>query len=190
MAQEFIRRFSLALDPETERLGEAAIAIEEFSRRVAELNERAKKKVCEEEFCDISPGPKVPRISALGAVRDQPATEGARSPVETTANPQPRHEPGDVTAPSPPKKRGRPVEIDFARKEAALAVRERGDSRKKVAKVLYANKYPTDQQVKNAPNVLNNYKRESSPSRDHIHAQRLANLPGFEHRRHNEHRRQ
>jgi hypothetical protein len=63
----------------------------------------------------------------------------------------------------PPKKRGRPVEIDIARKEEALAVRERGESWREVAKVLYANKYPTGQQVKNARNVLKYYQRSRVP---------------------------
>ena len=62
-------------------------------------------------------------------------------------------------APAVPKKRGRPASIDATRKEAGLAARERLESWKEVAKILYDNKYPTQQQVKNAPNVLKNYKR-------------------------------
>ncbi len=102
---------------------------------------------------DMSPEPKVPRISALRAGTDQPTKK-----------------PGEATSPTGPRKRGRPAEIDIARKEAALAARERGDSWKEVAKVLYDSKYPTEQQVKNAPNVLNHYKRNRvqgrSASRD------------------------
>ena len=68
-----------------------------------------------------------------------------------------RKQEGLITPPS--KKRGRPLEIDVRRKEAALAARARGESWKEAAKLLYGTSYPSTQQVKNAPNVLNYYKR-------------------------------
>jgi hypothetical protein len=70
---------------------------------------------------------------------------------------------GATPPPAPQKKRGRPVQIDSARKEAALSAREAGKGGKEVAKALYGVLYPTEQQVKNAPNVLNNYERTRVP---------------------------
>ena len=87
---------------------------------------------------------------------DLRTSDGAQSPVGT--DPEPAREIGHAT-PAPPRKRGRPHKIDVALKEAALSARERGESWKEVAKLLYASKFPREQQVKNAPNILNNYKR-------------------------------
>jgi hypothetical protein len=42
-------------------------------------------------------------------------------------------------------------------KEAALEARERDETWREVAKLLYSSPYPSVQQVKNAPNVLKNY---------------------------------
>ena len=63
-----------------------------------------------------------------------------------------------------PRKRGRPAKIDIATKETALALRAAGRSWKEIAKVLNKTPYPSDQQVKNAPNILNHYQKSTSPS--------------------------
>jgi hypothetical protein len=65
---------------------------------------------------------------------------------------------GGGTAPSTAKKRGRPAKIDVSKKRAAAAARKSGATWKEVAKLLYGT-YPTSQQVKNAPNILKNYKK-------------------------------
>jgi hypothetical protein len=64
-------------------------------------------------------------------------------------------------ADSPPhNRRGRPPEIDAARKEAALEARERKEPWKEVAKVLYATTNPTPKRVKNVSNILKNYEKK------------------------------
>jgi hypothetical protein len=66
-----------------------------------------------------------------------------------------------ATAPPPAKKRGRPAKIEASKKRAALAAKESGATGKEVAKILYGVTYPTTQQVKNAPNILNYYKHST-----------------------------
>jgi hypothetical protein len=65
-----------------------------------------------------------------------------------------------ATAPGGTKKRGRgrPAQIDVIAKEAAREARERGGTWKEAAMLLYSSPYPSVQQVKNAPNVLKNYR--------------------------------
>lgn len=62
------------------------------------------------------------------------------------------------------KKRGRPIEIPVTAKRAAAEVRAGGGTWRDVAKVLYQVPYPTDSQVKNAPNVLKHFRRTAIAS--------------------------
>jgi len=55
------------------------------------------------------------------------------------------------------KRRGRPTEIPFAAKEAALAIKEAGGTNRAVASKLYNTPYPSVQQVKNVSAILRNY---------------------------------
>ena len=111
---------------------------------------------------EMSAGPKVPKKSAIGATTSPPASEGAQSSV-AKAEPERVQETGAATVPAVPRKRGRPAKIDAAKKEAALAARERGETWRDVARHLYDNKYPTRQQMKNASNILKQYKRNRTP---------------------------
>jgi hypothetical protein len=61
------------------------------------------------------------------------------------------------------KKKGRPVKIDVEKKTLAAQARAARKSWKEVAKILYATRYPSVQQVKNAPNILNHFLRSRSP---------------------------
>jgi hypothetical protein len=111
---------------------------------------------------EMAAGPKVPKKSAIAATTSPPASEVAQSPV-AKAEPERVQETGAATVPAGPRKRGRPAKIDAARKEAALAARERGETWRDVARLLYDNKYPTARQMKNASNILKQYKRSRTP---------------------------
>ncbi len=111
----------------------------------------------------MSAGPKVPRKEVSRAMIDLPS-EAARSQVEKTDR---ESHPGTLSAsaPTPPRKPGRPAKIGVALKEAAAAAKERGGTWKEVARILYGTQYPTGQQVKNAPNILGNYKKRAEQLR-------------------------
>jgi hypothetical protein len=111
---------------------------------------------------EMSAGPKVPKKSAIVATARPPASGGAQSPLEK-AGPERVHETGATTVQASPRKRGRPPKIEVAGKEAALAARERGETWREVARLLYDNKHPTPQQMKNASNILKQYKRTRTP---------------------------
>jgi hypothetical protein len=111
---------------------------------------------------EMAAGPKVPKKSAIEATTSPPASEGAQSPLEKVEA-EPVRETGAATVPALPGKRGRPSKIDVGRKEAALAARKRGETWREVARLLYDNKYPTPQQMKNASNILKQYKRTHTP---------------------------
>lgn len=69
-----------------------------------------------------------------------------------------------TTAEPPPRKRGRPSEIDDATKEAALAAKARGAQGKEIAQIIYRTPYPNAQKVKNAANILKHYQKSRSRS--------------------------
>jgi hypothetical protein len=95
----------------------------------------------QERAADVSPGPQ-----PASAPTTPEATPAAGAPVNEDESPPVR------------SKRGRPVKISREQKEAARSARAAGKSWRAVAVIFYG-RYPTPQQVKNAPNVLKNYLR-------------------------------
>lgn len=100
--------------------------------------------------------PQGPLASVGKLVADAASISGAVVQLQRTPDARLNQVAG---VPASVKKRGRPAKIDAGTKQAALAAREHGQTWRAVAKILYGVTYPTAQQVKNAPNVLNHYKR-------------------------------
>jgi hypothetical protein len=107
---------------------------------------------------EMSAAPAVPRKSWPPATSGPEAGEGAPARAGTS-DPEPGRENTMGTGSALLRKRGRPAEIGVAQKESARIAREQGKSWKEVARILYATRQPTPQQVKNAGNVLNHYKK-------------------------------
>jgi len=61
----------------------------------------------------------------------------------------------------PPKRRGRPQTISDEKKRAAQAVKDGGGTNMDAAKVLYNEKRPSPQHVKNVPTILKHFKKKN-----------------------------
>ena len=126
---------------------ETGSSLDHFVRRVADELER---KGSSENIAGT-----VPATGARGAEtnHEKVATPGdvLSKRTETDGNPVSKREPGEK------KKRGRPQIIPDERKTAARGKKLEGGSNLDAAKLLYDKLYPTPQEVKNVPSILNHF---------------------------------